>query len=170
MEINKFVVTGKPFFISRYQGLFKALSSYFDSLECIETGDIYSSKIIRKIMKSFYCISNGLSFDEADNFYKNDRAFIQASKQTENKIKQLKYTPDFVFHIFSTCCPFWEKSNIPYAMYLDYTMALAVKNYKPWNPFETHQEFLDWFEYEQRAYKRAKYLFTMSSSSKIFPY
>ena len=162
MESNKIVITGKPMFIHRHQGLFKALSKHFDSLECIETGNIYSSKVIRKLMKALYCINQGISLDKVDNFYKNHQAYIKASKQTEKKIRQLNYTPDLVFHLFSTCRPFWESSDIPYAIYLDYTMALAVKNYAPWNPFTKYQEFVDWFECEKKGYEQAKYLFTMS--------
>ncbi len=163
MEINKVLVTSKSLFIYRHQGLFKALSSYFDSLECIETCDVHSSKIIRKIMELLYCINHQIPFSQGEDFYKTSQAFIRASKETEKKIKQLKYTPDLIFHVFSTCCPFWEGSDIPYVMYLDYTMAVAVKNYQPWNPFKTHQELLNWLECEKKAYKQAKHIFTMSA-------
>lgn len=163
MNNNKIVITGKPLFLYRYQGLFKALSNYFDSYECIEI-DIYSPKIIRKLMESLYAINRKIPLSQGDDLYKTSQAFIKASKQTGKKIKQLKYTPDLIFHIFGTFCPFWESSDtdIPYVMYLDYTTALSVKHYRPWNPFNSEKELLDWFECEKKAYKQAKYLFTMS--------
>ena len=61
------------------------------------------------------------------------------------------------------CCPFWNKSTIPYGMYLDYTMALADRNYRPWAPFKTRKELELWLDCERKAYRDAKYLFTMSN-------
>jgi glycosyltransferase involved in cell wall biosynthesis len=48
-------------------------------------------------------------------------------------------------------------------MYLDYTMALAEKNWKPWASFIHVKERNAWFNYEQRTYSCSKHLFVMSN-------
>ncbi len=161
--MKKIVVTGDALFLNRYKFLFTALSSYFERLDLIKIGEIYEPKIFNKFMKLVYCTTNGVSPKNADGYNKNNKAFIALSKKVEEKIYKLEHTPDFVFHVFGMCCPFWNKSTIPYGMYLDYTMALADRNYRPWAPFKTRKELELWLDCERKAYRDAKYLFTMSN-------
>lgn len=163
MEIKKVVVTGDAGFLYRHQFVFEAMSLYFDNLECLPSGELYEAKLLKIVMKALYGITYLVSPSRASRFRKNSQAFITRSQQTERKIRQLKYPPDFVFHVFSMYCPFWDKFDIPYAMYLDYTMSLAERNWSPWAPFTNSKEFDSWVDCERIAYERARYLFTMSN-------
>ena len=88
------------------------------------------------------------------------------SKQTERKIAKLKCAPNFVLHIFSSFAPFWTSANIPYAMYLDYTMALARREWPPWAKFRNDHQYLSWLKVETRSYEQAAVLFTMGDNAK----
>lgn len=166
MNIKKVAVTGDAMFIRRHQYLFTALSPYFEELQCIPRNGSDESKVSylwRRFRELIYCVTNGISLSNSPGLYKNPQAFIARSNEIKLKINQMRYNPDFVFHLFGTYCPFWEPSEIPYAMYLDYTMALCHKYYKPWAPFPSHEDLCAWIKYEQKAYEQAKYIFTMSN-------
>lgn len=168
MKMKKVIVTGTPTFLYRYQYLFKALTPYFEGLEFLPCGDrIYKSKISNTIAEFTYKLLYKFSLKRADQlFQKNHRLFIAKSRQAEEKIRQLEYTPDLVIQVFGMFSPFWEKFDIPYVIYLDYTMALAVKNWSPWAPFINSKQREAWLECERQTYQRAYHLFPMSSAVK----
>lgn len=163
MEIRKVVVTGDAGFLYRYQFLFEAFSGYFDNLECLPSGELYKGNLLRIVRKFLHGITYLVSPSSASRFRKNSQTFITRSQQTEQKIRELGYTPDLVFHVFGMYCPFWEKFDIPYAMYLDYTMSLAKRNWLPWAPFTNSKEVTSWVECERLAYERTRHIFTMSN-------
>lgn len=164
MQIKKVLVTGESLFLDRHQFLFKALSEYFDSLEFLpRKSEWYEAKLPRIILKALYAI-RVFSWSKANAlFQKNQRAFISKSKSAEYEIEQLGYTPDLVFHMFATYKPFWNKSDIPYVLYLDYTVALAEKNWSSWAYFIDRREREAWLECERLAYERARHIFCMSN-------
>ena len=163
MEIKKVVVTGNAGFLHRHQVLFKAMHPYFENLECLPSGNLHSVKLLDTLIKGFFRITDFVHPGMEIKLWTNQRTFITRSQQTERKIRQLQYIPDLVFHVFSTFSPFWDKFDIPYVMYLDYTMALAKKNWLPWAPFTNPKELADWVDCEHIAYERARYILTMSN-------
>ncbi len=170
MGIKKVVFTGDAAFLYRYQFLLNAMSLYFENVERIPSGNLYESKSLKTVMKFLRGITALLFPSRASIFRKktqgfitNAQGFITRSQQIERKIRKLRYTPDMVFHVFSLYCPFWDKFDIPYAMYLDYTMALAERNWSAWAAFANHQEFAAWVDCERMAYKQAYHLFPMSN-------
>jgi glycosyltransferase involved in cell wall biosynthesis len=50
-------------------------------------------------------------------------------------------------------------------MYLDFTMAQAIKEWKPWASFKKEQHQAQWLEYERRSYQNAETLFTMGKAT-----
>ena len=132
MNIKKLVVTSDAFFLPRYKFLFETMSQYLESLECLPSGELYESQIQKTLMNIRYGITYLVSRTRASKLRKNPQTFIARSRQTERKIRQLEYKPDFVFHFYSMYCPFWDKFDIPYALYLDYTMALSQRTWSVW--------------------------------------
>jgi glycogen synthase len=163
MTIKKILVTGEELFLNRHRLLFDSLSTYVEELECMAIGHLYEPQLFRRIMRLAYCISTGASLDNSDGFFKNAKAFATRSQRIERSIKKLKSKPDLVLHVFALCCPFWQDFSIPYAIYLDYTMALAARNHPPFAPFRSTQDLDDWIACERKAYQQAKYILTMSA-------
>ena len=162
MTINKILVTGEELFLKRHKLLFDSLSVRVDELTCLPIGHLYEPQLLRRMMRLVYCLSTGTSLSNSDGFFKNAKAFVTRSRRIESQIKRLDATPDLVLHIFALCCPFWNASDIPYAIYLDYTMALAAQNHPPFAPFRSASALNEWIDCERQAYQRAKYIFTMS--------
>lgn len=163
MNIRRVVVTGDNLFLYRHKFLFEAMSTHFEQLECIPSAHFLSEiKLVRKVKTLIFYLTRKVAPVRAERFYKNAQTFVARSKQTEAKLRQLDYTPDLVFHIFNLCSPFWDKFDIPYAMYLDYTMSLINRNWSPGAPFNNERELTEWLRCERKAYQQASYLFTMS--------
>lgn len=163
MKFEQLVVTGDPLFVNRHKFLFQALSSYFEQIEFIQTNNLYyQSKLYNFFRRLSYKINTLVAPNKAEKLWKNERGFITRSKITEQKIRQLAYVPDLVFQVFSMSNPFWDKFDIPYVTYLDYTMALAKRNWSLWAPFNNEREFAAWLNCERIAYAQAHHLFTMS--------
>lgn len=164
MEIKRILVTGADEYINRRQGLFQVMSLYFEHVECLPSGELSQFKLLDILARGYYNkILEHISPTTVSRFWKNQKTFITRSRNTERKIRQLEYVPDLVFHVFGMFCPFWDKFDIPYVIYLDYTMALAKKNWTPWAPFKDNKEFLDWFNCEKIAYEKATCIFTLGS-------
>lgn len=159
MDIKKVVVTGDAFFIERFQPLFRAMSTQVN-LDYLPYGNLQStrrSQTIKKFLPKF------LIQPAEKLFRKNQKTFINKSQETESKIRQLEYTPDLVFHLFGLFCPFWDKYDLPYVTYLDYTMALAERTWSPWAPFNNPKEREFWLDCERQAYTKAHHLFPMTN-------
>jgi glycogen synthase len=163
MEIKQILVTGEPLFLERHQFLFNALSAHFEHLEFLpRTNEWYEARIPRIIFKGIFAIRT-FSLSKANAlFQKNKRAFILKSQRSEHQIRQLGYKPDLVFHVFGTYSPFWNKFDIPYVMYLDYTVALSARNWLEWTYFLNQKEHDSWLNCERQTYARAKHIFCMS--------
>ncbi len=166
MEVRKVLVTGKRMFIQRYQFLLQAMSPYFDSIDSLPTDSLHESKLLKSFAIALYQKLSFLPIKRASGFGKSAKTFIKLSQQTEQMIKEQDYIPDLVFHIHGMYNPFWEKFDIPYVTYLDYTMALARRNWLPWAPFSKEKELNAWLECERQGYERATHLFTMSDCVK----
>ncbi|MEO1378096.1 MAG: glycosyltransferase family 4 protein, partial [Cyanobacteria bacterium J06635_10] len=100
------------------------------------------------------------------SFRKNAKSFINTSCYLEKKIRSLKYKPDLIFHLYGMYSPLWNKFDIPYVTYLDYTMALARRNWTPWAPFSTEKDFASWIECEGRGYQNTHHIFTKTNQVK----
>lgn len=164
MKVRNILVSGESIFIERRQALISELANYVDYVNLLpRNSEWYETRLITLLIKAYYAVRIGSIINAHSLFQKNQKAFTIKSKRAEYQISQLKSAPDLVLHLFSTYAPFWRRSDIPYAMYLDYTMALAEKNWRPWASFLNVRERNAWFEHEQRAYSRSKHLFVMSN-------
>jgi glycogen synthase len=167
MAIKNVLITGEEGFLYRYRFLFEAMSKQVDKLQTLPGGDLYDSTSIQPLIKLINRVMYQISISTADRiFHKNPKAFIAKSRQTEAKISQLDYKPDLILHVFGMYCPVWDNQDISYSMYLDYTMALAIKNWSEWVPFKNTKEREDWLACERQAFQRACHLFTMSKITK----
>lgn len=160
MEIKKVLITGDSVFLTRYHFLLDAMSSYIENLEIVSPNESLAIKT-----KAFFHKANQVIFskEKIGGFHKSKEAFITKSQQVERKIRQLKYTPDLVFHFHSMWSPFWNNSVIPYTIFLDYTMSLTQRTWSPWAPFINQKETNSWIACERQAYEQAYHLFTMSN-------
>jgi glycogen synthase len=167
MQINKMLITGDRLFINRYAPLFAALADHYPQLDYLIGDEPYGAALVNRGLRFANKALNLLSKVQSEKRYKNAGHFIYRSRQIEARIQTLSDPPDFVLHVFGLYCPFWETQDIPYGMYLDYTMALVAKNWPDWAPFANSQDLQAWQDCERTAYNRAHHLFTMSNKVKV---
>lgn len=166
MKINRVLVTGDRSFINRYHFLFDCLSSEWGQIDDLPMDNLYHLTWLRSLVKQIYRKIPFLSAASTNRLIsKNAPAFIKKSRQTEQKIRQLQSPPDLVFHLFSMFSPFWDKFDIPYVLYLDYTMALSQQNWEPW-ALTTEDAIAEWLNCERRSYQNAHHIFTMGTCVK----
>jgi glycosyltransferase involved in cell wall biosynthesis len=170
MSIKNVLVTGQSIYLDRFQYLFGAMSQHFDNLEYLPTIDVlmsssYPDRLVRKVRKTLYDTTHLEIFKLPDPL-KTATSFRARSLLLEKQIRQCKAQPDLIFHIFCLSSPLWQTFDIPYVMFLDYTMALARRNWPIWAPFRTIKDYEDWLNCEQLTYQRSHHLFCVSHQIK----
>ncbi len=165
-HIKNLIVTGDRNFFTqkRFSLLFDALATHVDTVERVSVENLYDAKWLKKTAKQ---VIKRLPFPiqtagKASAMRKNKASFIKQSQQCERQIRSLNTAPYFVFLLFSMYRPFWICFDIPFSMYLDYTMALAHRTWQPWAPFAHEDDFLAWQACESTAYQQAACIFTFS--------
>ena len=163
METKTILVTGEPLFLDRHQFLFKALSNHVDRLHFSpRQSEWYEAKLPRIALKSLLTLRTGSLSKANAVFQKNRIAFVLKSRRAERDIQKLNEQPDLVFQMFGTYRPFWKTSNIPYVIFLDYTTALAERNWPVGATFLSDRARQKWFECERLTYATATHIFSMS--------
>ncbi|MGI4792405.1 MAG: glycosyltransferase family 4 protein [Janthinobacterium lividum] len=165
-DLNNIVVTGDAGFMRRYQIFHASLADRCTHLECLVSGDAYNNSLFGTIVRGIYNRTPLISRDKnlrAGILHKRKAAFLRKSRQTEQKIARLSVQPDLVLHMFGMYAPFLHPSPIPFTMTLDFTMALAVKEWPAWAPFQTDKARRDWLDTEGDAFRRAAHLFPWSN-------
>lgn len=163
--MHRILVTGKSEFLHRHRPLFEAMAQQFDHLDYLPIIDLppshpWQEKLRRRSQRIWQKLRR--TAPTYVDPLKTARVFVERSRHTERQIYQQPIQPDQVFHVFGMSSPFWNQSPTPYSMYLDYTMALAKRNWADWAPFPNAGSYQRWRSCEQRTYHRAHHLFCMS--------
>lgn len=164
MNLPPLLVTGDHKFIQRYAPLLEALSRYYlvkpcpipDSVRWTPKG--FLTRLMAKLADR-RLEDKGLRYQRLQ---KSRYAFLVRSRSAERLIRRQAPKPDLVLHLYGMFAPFGGEPWIPYAMWLDYTMSLAHRNYPPWAPFRSDQDRYDWLACERQAYGRAHHIFATS--------
>src|SRR5437879_5986390 len=154
------LVTGTSLFLRRHGHIFEALAPYFAHLEYLPERRV--SRFHRAIYKLGSTLRRRAPRDLSSSLERlgamhpwDARVFVARSLELESQIASLSKAPDLILHIFGMFCPFWARPSIPYAMMLDYTEALAYRNWRDWAPFATEASLRERLLCERRAYHNA---------------
>lgn len=148
--------------------LFDTLESHAGSLERVPVDNLFDAKWLKNTAKEI-CKRLPIQINttgRASGMRKNAGSYVKQARACEQKIRRLEHKPDFVFHLFGMYCPLWDHFDIPFSMYLDYTMALARRTWEPWAPFSSETDLREWLDCESVAYRQASCIFTFSSMAK----
>jgi len=171
MDNRTILVTGQSLYLQRFQYLFQGMEQHFQRVNYLPIVDLPISttlpqKVIRRSREMMRQVAARRKGIQKLDPMKYPETFVQRSRHTEQQIRQLDHTPDLIFHIFCTCSPLWHRFDIPFAMFLDYTMALTKQNWSAWAPFVSEREYTTWLRYEQLTYERAHQIFCVSNQVK----
>lgn len=158
----RLVVTGDRFFLDRYQPLLSALAEYAQ-VNRVEAGNLAEwlpLRVYNRLTRGTGMHGRLLPHDP-DPFN-----FSVRSRLMRRRLAALPVRPDLVLHVFCSFAPQWESAPPPYAMYLDYTMAQAIREYPPWADFRSSRRRARWLAFETRAYRHAKHIFAMTPATR----
>jgi glycosyltransferase involved in cell wall biosynthesis len=142
----------------RLRYLYAALARYVPEIDVIPSGNLGTWERWVAAAGSFDPSRDAWS----ERFHKNAFAFARKSLRSEKDIAKLGRRPDLVFHIQGVFSPQWRTRDLPYVMYLDFSMALSERDWPAWAPFRTRRAQASWRACEQRAYSHAAHIFTWS--------
>jgi glycogen synthase len=165
------LVTGTSLFLRRHGHIFEALAPYFAHL------DYLPERRVSRFRRAIYRVGSTLrrraprgvssALERLGAMHPWDaRVFVARSLELESQIASLPKAPDLILHIFGMFCPFWAAPTIPYAMMLDYTEALAYRNWRDWAPFASEASLRERLLCERRAYHNAVHLFPFGNATR----
>lgn len=165
------LVTGTSLLLRRHKHIFEALARYFAHV------DYLPERRVSPLRRAAYALGSTIHrraprtvtalVERFGAIHPWDaRIFVARSLRLESQIAKLADTPNFILHLFGMFCPFWSRPRIPYAMILDYTEALAYRNWRDWAPFPTEASFRARLLCEKRAYQNAAHLFPFGNGTR----
>jgi len=165
------LITDTSLFLRRHKPIFEALAPHFASVDYLQ------ERPMPQVHRAVYKLGSILqrraprAFNSAIERIRamhpwDARVFIARSLGMESQIDHLPSAPDLIIHVFGMYCPFWKRPNIPYAMLLDYTEALAHRHWGPWAPFMSDSSLRARLDCEKRAYANAIHLFPFGDGTR----
>lgn len=158
----RIAVSGDGYFLTRYTPLLQALGAYADSVEAVPGGNLSEwlpMRVYNRLTRGTSLHGRLLAPDP------NPTAFAIRSRRAERRLASLQPTPDLVLHIFCSFAPVWSRPlACPYAFYVDYTMAQAIREYPEWARLRTPAAQEAWLRFERATYARASHIFTMTEA------
>jgi len=176
MSVRELLVTGNRSSIRRHRLLFDALVPHVGRIRFLETrNDTLPAKASLAWKTMLHGVPRVFRRGDVprrqrldprflrDSFVKSAGSFIASSRKIEHRIEALDPVPDLIFHVFGLSSPVWDRLDIPYVYYLDYTMALAKRRWARAAPYFSADDYRAWIDCERAAYSRAARLFSMSN-------
>jgi glycogen synthase len=159
------VVTSAPEFLRRHRHLFEALARHLRPLELQPAQPV--GLLRRAVFKARKLASGRVpspllrTCDRLMVTHQLDaRFFRRRSVVAQQQLQARTPPPRLIFHVFGLwASPFWERPTVPYVIMLDYTTALAMRNYPPWVTGLDERTTSTWLALEARAYAGAAHLF-----------
>jgi hypothetical protein len=84
---------------------------------------------------------------------------------TARRIKARYPSSEFVQQLFSVSSPAGA-TGVPYAHYIDMTMAMVKRAWPAWATFKSESEYEEWIELEGASYRGAERVFTFSEATR----
>ena len=165
------LVTGTSLFLRRHQHIFEALAPHFARVDYLSEPPFSRfDRGVYKLGAALYrhapqLVTSAVERLGAIHPY-DARVFVARSLQLESQIAGLANPPDLILHVFSMYCPLWARPSVPYAMILDYTEALASRNWPHWAPFASEASLHARLLCERRAYHNAAHLFPFGNGTR----
>jgi glycogen(starch) synthase len=167
----RILVTGTSLLVRRHTHIFEALAPRFANVDYLparrvshfhralyKLGSILGQRAPRSVNSAIERLAAMHPWDA--------RVFVARSLQLESQIATLPNAPDLILHVFGMYCPCWARPRIPYAMMLDYTEALANRNWREWAPFASETSLRARLLCERRAYHNAVHLFPFGNGTR----
>jgi glycogen(starch) synthase len=166
----RLLIVGSPFFLKRHRQLAAALRRRIKNVAELP---ISENPIMAKIA---FLMRDGIAGRlrmplrpclkmRMQAFSKKTSTFIRISGVAARRISVCDPSPELVLQLFSMSSPAGG-TGVPYAHYIDITMAMAKRAWPAWAPFESESEYDKWIELEGASYRGAERIFTFSEATR----
>ena len=165
------LISGASLFLKRHAPLFEELQRYFSTVQFLP-GQPFSGmeRVLFRVRAELYSRIPRSVLAGAERVLPlspwDPRVYRARSLAAESRIRELSRQPDLVFHVFGMYAPFWNEPTVTYVTMLDYTAALARRNYPEWAPFSSGTSWKAWQKCERRGYAGAAHLFTFGRGTR----
>ncbi|MBK8475405.1 MAG: glycosyltransferase family 4 protein [Opitutaceae bacterium] len=156
-------VTGERYFLDRYTPLAAGLGRFAQRLETVYAPplpEFLSKRNYPALFFSRFPLVRFLRTPAGVDRAKTSWAFDYKSGELNRAIVPRR--PDIVFHLFAQSRPIAGGGGVPYVMSLDYTTALAIRDYPAWANFPGSAARAAWLRRETAAFQDALCLFPWS--------
>jgi glycogen(starch) synthase len=166
---GRLLVVGDPFFLSRHRPLTEALAKDLATVRELPIAEDWSVREVAYLGARF--VSGRLWPPTRANlsaarqrFRKEPATFSRVSRLAAEAIS--KRDEDFVLQLFSLSSPAAGDARIPYAHYIDMTMAQVRRAWPLWAPFDRERDYDEWIAREGASYRAAARVFTFSEATR----
>jgi glycosyltransferase involved in cell wall biosynthesis len=166
---GRLLVVGDPFFLSRHRPLTEALAK---RLAAVREVPIAEGASVREAAYLAARFASGRLWPPTranlsaarQRFRKEPATFSRVSRLAANTLANER--GDFVLQLFSMSSPATNGARIPYAHYIDMTMAQVRRAWPLWAPFDRERDYDAWIAREGASYRGAARVFTFSEATR----
>lgn len=170
MGDGRLLVVGDPFFLSRHRPLTEALAK---RLAMVREVPIAEGRTLREAAFLARRFASGRLWpltrenlsDARQRFRKLPSSFDRISRLTARTIAKERER-EFVLQLFTMSSPVTADTPLPYAHYIDMTMAQVRRAWPRWAPFDRARDYDAWIAREGGSYRGAARVFTFSEAAR----
>ena len=167
------LVVGDPFFLARHRPLVDALRQRLGA-EAVDELPIRGGSTVPKaayfarslLLGRLWPPTRATMRDRLQRFSKEPASFTRTSRSAARRISDFRPSPRLVLQLFSMSSPATSKPALPYAYYLDMTMALVRRHWPQWAAFDSESRYERWIALEGESYRGAERIFTFTEAAR----
>ena len=165
------LVVGDPFFLARHRPLVEALRARLGDVVELP---VYERALVPKAAYLTRALLAGQLWppqrrtirSALQRFDKEPTTFSRISRLAARSIAAIEPAPRMVLQFFSMSSPANALAPLPYAHYIDMTMAQVRRAWPPWAPFHSESRYARWLALEGASYRGAERVFTFSEATR----
>jgi glycosyltransferase involved in cell wall biosynthesis len=173
-NLRRLLVIGEPLFLRRHRPLIDELAARVTDVDVHAVAPqgverAFASRLLQPLRKSWARLQTMVPLAASiavarDSAAKRPSSFVAKSEEARRAILERRPPPDAVLQIFSLFSARSEDLRPPHVTFLDYTMALAQRQWPAWAAFADEQERQAWLALERDTYQGAAHIFCTSEA------
>lgn len=158
------IAVGSSYFLERYRCWFSVMSERFGPVKTLAFPSVPAGRGLSFVRRALAArlparVMLARCAGLPDNHTMSVDMFHWRSAAVEKRLLEIWDPRERVLQLFAQARPYRYRPRVPFAMSMDYTMALAARSYRPWAQFQKPAHLRKWLVAEGSAYRSAYALF-----------
>jgi glycogen(starch) synthase len=168
----RLLVSGDPFFLARHRPLTEALRAHWAAVDELPISERAVAPALVELGRALVAgrlwpPTRAALRAVRERLAKRASTFDRLSRKTERAIEAAPAPPPaLVLQLFAMSSPSAGALAVPYAHYIDLTMAFVRRMWPAWAPFDDERDYDAWIARESRSYRGAERVFTFSEATR----